>query len=426
MGNRRMRGARRGAAVVMTATALAVAVGGCAGAAHGKPAGLRLQIDGPDGLASDPVHMTVTGARPGSTVTLTASAADVHGVRWTSKAAFRADAHGAVDPARQAPLDGSYSGVDEMGLFWSMDPPTGEPTEFFGVAGAAFTVDVTAAGQGTTAARTLTRSFQSAGERVQALTVEQDGFEGHLFLPARLARPAPALVMIGGSEGGESMDDAAMLMAAKGYPALSVGYFAVSGTPPTLKDVPLEYFAKAATWLARQPGVDPRHLLILGASRGSEAALLTAQDFPDVVHGAILIAPSADVWGALPPPGDAWTLHGAPAGAPGSTIPVDKVSGPVQSFAGTDDQLWQSPLWAREITSELDAAHNPYPHADHEFPGAGHVVGSIPFLPETNDPASGPHKIHLGGTRQADAAAQGQTWSAMFGLLGGLAGAGGG
>ncbi|NUP45778.1 MAG: hypothetical protein HOW97_00470 [Catenulispora sp.] len=408
-------------AAAAAATAVATVVTGCGAPANPPPTALRLAIDGQSGPAYDPVHITVAGGAPGATVTLTASAADARGVSWTSKAAFRADAHGAVDLARQAPIGGSYSGVDAMGLFWSMDPPAGDPTDAFATSG--FTVTVTAASQGATTRGTVTRGFQSAGETVEPLTVAQNGFEGHLFLPAPRAKPAPALIMVGGSEGGESTYAAAMLMAAKGYPALSVGYFNVPGTPPTLTGIPLEYFAKAAAWLEQQPQVDKQHVLIYGGSRGSEAALLTAQDFPDLVHGAILVAPSAKVWGALPGPGDAWTLHGASAGAQGGDIPVDKVSGPVQAFAGTDDKLWDSPSWARQITAELDLAHNPHPHTDREFPAAGHMVGAIPYLPLMTTHTQYGQTFQLGGTRQADAAAQAQIWNAVFGLLAGLAGA---
>ncbi|MFF0067172.1 hypothetical protein ACFYRC_37890 [Streptomyces sp. NPDC005279] len=40
--------------------------------------------------------------------------------------------------------------------------------------------------------------------------------------------------------------------------------------------------------LAKQPGVDPHHILAMGYSRGSEAALLLANDYPDLIHGAVV------------------------------------------------------------------------------------------------------------------------------------------
>jgi dienelactone hydrolase len=421
MGNRRARrpwglALAAAMAVVMAATLAAAACG--SGVAR-RPENLALSVDPPRGPAYDPVRVKVSGADPGSMVTLTATAPGQGGVTWTSKAAFRADAQGVVDLTRQAPLGGSYSGVDPMGLFWSMDPPAGSSAEGFSTEG--FTATIAVADQGATSSVTVAREFQAAGETTQALTVARDGFEGHLFLPPGIDRPRPALIMFGGSEGGEGLYAAAMLMASQGYPVLSVGYFQEPGTPPELKDIPLEYFTKAAAWLARQPQVAKQHIVVYGVSRGSEAALLLAQNFPDLIHGAALIAPSAEVWDAYPGPGAAWTLHGARIAPAGTDIPVDKVSGPVQAFAGTDDKLWSSLAWARQIDDELDRAHNPYPHSEHEYQDAGHMVGAVPYRPTMTTYTLNGMLLTLGGTRQADAAAQAQTWKAVTDLLASLA-----
>ena len=42
------------------------------------------------------------------------------GGTWRSHAAFRADATGAVNVSSQPALSGTYQGIDQMGLFWSM------------------------------------------------------------------------------------------------------------------------------------------------------------------------------------------------------------------------------------------------------------------------------------------------------------------
>ena len=43
-----------------------------------------------------------------------------------SEATFRADDQGVVDLCRDAPVAGSYAGVDAMGLFWSRAPISAE------------------------------------------------------------------------------------------------------------------------------------------------------------------------------------------------------------------------------------------------------------------------------------------------------------
>ena len=107
-------------------------------------------------------------------------------------------------------------------------------------------------------------------------------------------------MLIGGSEGGVASPSSTDLLASHGYPTLALAYFHAPGLPTDLRNIPLEYFASAARWLARQPGVDPAHVVAAGGSRGTEAALLLSQNFPNLVHGAVLYAPSAKINGSFP------------------------------------------------------------------------------------------------------------------------------
>jgi dienelactone hydrolase len=52
----------------------------------------------------------------------------------------------------------------------------------------------------------------------------------------------PGVILIGGSEGGLHEVDAALL-AAHGFSVLALAYFGMPGVPPTIVDIPLEYFA---------------------------------------------------------------------------------------------------------------------------------------------------------------------------------------
>src|SRR5205085_10788827 len=114
------------------------------------------------------------------------------------------------------------------------------------------------------------------------------------------------------SSGGHSELPAAVL-ASHGYPTLSLAYFGEPGLPQELRSIPLEYFRGALRWLAARPGVDGRRLVVLGISRGGEAALLAGISFPDLVHGVITCTGGGPVvLGTAPGVSDsAWTLGGA-------------------------------------------------------------------------------------------------------------------
>ena len=96
-------------------------------------------------------------------------------------------------------------------------------------------------------------------------------FVGYLFSPPDAGARRPGVLVFGGSEGGDAWPAGlAQSLAAHGYPALAVGYFDLPGLPAGLANIPLEYFAAAADWLASQPGVDATRLAVFGWSRGSE------------------------------------------------------------------------------------------------------------------------------------------------------------
>jgi len=386
----------------------------------------QLVIDAAAALADQPVHIAVTGLTPGAQVTLVTRASDYRSQPWQARATFVAGPSGTVDPGEQAPTGGTYRGVDPMGLFWSMNPVTGDPgtaafSPLFPQVAPSFAIELSAyLGTQRIAVRVLTRRWMASGVTHRRLALAHDGVVGDLFLPPPGSTPHPAVLAFGGSEGGESMNYAAALLASHGYRALSLGYFALPGLPKTLRDIPLEYFAAAARALAAQPGVDPAHVLAMGYSRGTEAALLLADLFPDLVHGAVLYAPSAVINVGFPGGGAAWTLHGEPVTL--YPIPVDHVSGPVLALGGQNDGLWDSADWAEQIDHELSVAGSPYPHHALVFPDAGHGLGTFPYLPAaTSQLQPVTHqRLDLGGTRAGNEAAQQTGWGRVLALLASL------
>uniref|UniRef100_G3Q0D6 Acyl-CoA thioester hydrolase/bile acid-CoA amino acid N-acetyltransferase domain-containing protein n=1 Tax=Gasterosteus aculeatus TaxID=69293 RepID=G3Q0D6_GASAC len=73
-------------------------------------------------MFDEPVQVKVAGLRSRQMVTLRARSTDEKGVVFSSSATFRADGSGQIDLERDPSLGGTYTGVEPMGLLWSMRP----------------------------------------------------------------------------------------------------------------------------------------------------------------------------------------------------------------------------------------------------------------------------------------------------------------
>lgn len=84
---------------------------------------LRL-LPGARCLFDEPVRVNVSGLRSRQVVSMRARLTDEKGEVFSSSATYRADGSGEVDLNRDPSLGGSYSGIEPMGLLWSMRPHT--------------------------------------------------------------------------------------------------------------------------------------------------------------------------------------------------------------------------------------------------------------------------------------------------------------
>lgn len=419
-----------------TSVWIVAVLGFTAAACADERSDLAIVVDKPVALADTAITITIIGVKPGIQVDVRAHFADAESAQWSSQATFVATGS-SVDLAKQAPVSGSYQVADAMGLFWSMATTAGHENDRFTAPGAeAFIVTLAATAGGKSVSTTITRRV--TGENVSHTDLRPDGagFHGTYFNPPVSASPLrPAVLTFGGSEGGAGSGVyVARYLAAHGFPALGIGYFGETGLPSTLDSIPLEYFAKALTWLRGRPGIDPNHVWVMGASRGSEAALLTAAHFPALANGVIVGSPSAVVISALgdsptPVKHSAWTLGGQPlpyldrfatgvAEDPQAKIPVELIRGPVLTIAGQDDHLWPSYLWAEEIMARLDSHHVSYPHRNLSYPDAGHNVDAfIPYRPVVSKVQTRYGTLDLGGSPTVDTRALADAWPRILTFL---------
>jgi dienelactone hydrolase len=423
-------------------------------------------------VEGEPVHIVVTGLAPGQSVTLRASQT-LPGYPggeqlFRGAASFVADAGGVIDLRTARPLAGSsYDRPDAAGLFWSMAP---ERKAGAGAAGTApGGTEGTAIGDvaievesgGAVIARGVAR-IRGAAADVAVRDISEPGVTG-IFARDRGAARQPAIIVLGGSEGGLATARwATPLLASQGYAVLGLGYFqgdeaALTDLPANLESIPLETLTRARDWLARQPGVDATRIAIVGVSKGAELALVGAATFPWVTAvGAF--APSHVVWEGVPPddadrPGrSSWTLGGRPLphvrwswaamrrgdavrAATGSSrltqvhleslaeyagdvdaarIPIERSRAALFIAAGTDDAMWPSAFSAEELRARL-AKRDAALATVFEIHPTGHLIMGTGWAPTTQfQRATGRLQ---GGNARLDAEAQRVIWPAFLGFL---------
>lgn len=368
-------------------------------------------------LIDQPSTIRVTGLLPNAPITLKADLVDGAGHPWNAEAQFTADAHGTVDLAQQAPTAGSYRTVSAMGLIWAMRPAS-KDTHFYApphdpdpeIVHFHLLVD------GREAANAdLVQSLIADG--VQRVHL-QGALHGTLFLPPGDGRH-PGVLVLGGSEGGVPAARAAWL-ASHGYAALALAYFRFESLPPTLRDIPLEYFGQALSWMSQRPEIDPNRLAVMGASRGGELSLQLASIYPQI-HAVVAFVPANVRHPSCcdRPMGAAWTLHGQPlawslpevrsdpAAVMRSTIAVENIRGPVLMIGAESDGVWPSSDMVQAAADRFRQTHFAYPVVTLIYPHAGHRAGMPEIVPAWNNGIRHPLTgsiVNLGGTPEGNAA----------------------
>ncbi|GAB2819124.1 acyl-CoA thioester hydrolase/BAAT C-terminal domain-containing protein [Lentzea nigeriaca] len=374
-----------------------------------------------------PVDIIVVGLPPGDEVTVQLSTGDraSHGV-------FIADERGVVDLTRHAPRDGTYHGVDPMGLFWSLEHTGGKPGPMC----------LSVEGAGEVALRRLT-----VPEGVERLEVRENGLVGTLFAPEADGGELPGVIVLSGSEGGIHETDAALL-AAHGFVTFALGYFGMKGLPEHLVDIPLEYFGTAIDHLAERCG----EIGIVGGSRGGELALLVGSMYPQVravvsvVGSGVVtqgIGPGANLLQKLSYEAASWTYKGQPLpylpyyvsgelrskivndepvplrlafdtsdGIPEDTeIRVENIVGGVLLISSGHDDGWPSTELSEVAMRRLKDHEHPFPYEHVVYPEAGHLIAGPPYRPATDVTYPGPGVTFSGGgVPHATAHAQANAW----------------
>jgi dienelactone hydrolase len=396
----------------------------------------RLDVSPRTVMVDEPIVVRATGLRPGSEATLRVQATDASGREWRSEAVFRADAQGTADASRDAPVRGSYTGVERMGLFWAMDrepaaagspsapaepaaalqammlPPARPPFARPPAGRIATTAELVVDGA-VADSIAIERRLTSPGTTVTE--IREQGLVGRLYAPGGRR---PAVMVLGGSNGGISPAYAPTL-AAHGFTTFSLAYFQAPGLPPDLVEIPLEYFGHALDWLRGRPEVDPARIAVLGISRGGELSLLLGAQF-DVVRAVVALSPSSVVWeGAIRDPArrglaavradrSSWSREGRPlpyarkqitpelerkiasgerfavieyhsaeavTAAPAeAVIPIERSRAPMLLVSGRADRMWPSESMAEQVVARRRATPGAAAIEHRAYDEASHVL----------------------------------------------------
>lgn len=392
----------------------------------------------------DPPSIRVTGLPPLVPITIRATLTDTAGQTFTSNARFVPHGDGIVDTSRSV-ANGSYEGVDPMGLFWSL---AGKGVTQWPVSGAVeTTIDVLDEKDQILATGKIQRRVIPSDVSVRELRRPDSALVGRFYEHAGKKRAA--LLTLTGSNGGID-PTMAPLLASRGYNVLALAYYHYEGVPADLIECPLESFRDALRWLVAQPSVDAQHIGIVGVSKGAEAALLIASYFPESLRVVAAIVPSSVVWEGIDararfgtdpqfdaPGRSSWSLGGKPLPFvrkvvsqerlthrpvatrdeyeppmhqpldPATLIPVERIRAPIFLAASGDDLAWPSLTMALQIKKRLADHHRSQAVEVHEYLHAGHVVA----------PPGYRTGFALGGTPAENARAGADAWFHLLRFL---------
>lgn len=269
--------------------------------------------------------------------------------------------------------------------------------------------------------------------------------------------PRPVVVILHGADGGtEAGDRFGPILAQMGYAAVGLPYYSPDwgehGPPKALPELPggfldirVDQIAELREALRAVPGVDVERFGLLGASKGSEFALIAASRYP-WIDSVVAYSPTDVVWegwglevleaegtrssfsfGGQPlafmpyrgfvegllagPAADLRAIHdNGRADHPGreaaARIEVEAYPGALMVIAGGRDAQWNSAKSAEAIVrtradAGLDTEALIYPEAGHDLVGGG-----------------GPREaLRSGGTPAADAAARRDAWPRVVAFL---------
>ncbi|XP_041795557.1 peroxisomal succinyl-coenzyme A thioesterase-like [Chelmon rostratus] len=245
---------------------------------------VKLSVQPSRGLVDEKFIILVQNTPPGFWLTIHALHKCEDGHSWEAFAHYTTNATGTVNVSEDPSLGGTYSGVEQMGLLWSLRPvPGSKPALRLRKVNVLTPMEVTISvyqghqtkgfmDQVPLASTVVERWYMAPG--VRRVPITEGGLTATLFLPSGLG-PFPGLLDLWGG-GGKLVEYRAALLASHGFASLALDYLTPKITMETGKIVDNDYFETAYRVLEQHPEVLGSRIAMLGLSFGTSMTLKMA------------------------------------------------------------------------------------------------------------------------------------------------------
>ncbi|XP_068162721.1 bile acid-CoA:amino acid N-acyltransferase-like isoform X2 [Antennarius striatus] len=361
-------------------------------------------------LVDEKFKVLVENLAPGSPVTLHSLHQSEDQDYWEAFGHYISDHRGVVSVAEDLSFGGTYTGVEVMGLLWSMRPAPGSHdckrlrkknvctpilvsiSVYRGHLAEGFR------DQSPLASVLIERWYMAPG--VQRIDIREKGVRGTLFIPPGPG-PFPGMLDMWGGGGG-LVEYRTSLLASHGYASFALEYF-----PPGAMwkaDVDLSHFETAFNILKDHPQVIPHRIGIFGFCLGSTVAMhlvtessiikplccvcvsgfhMTVPEFTVkkvhelmVKHSNVvrLDENNHEIWRDLGP---------EMIKDPSYKLNVQKINCPVLLVSGHEDQNCAAVENAEDIFQSMTVLGKEHLVTSVQYPGAGHMI-EPPFSPHSS------------------------------------------
>ncbi|KAM9376639.1 peroxisomal succinyl-coenzyme A thioesterase-like [Pholidichthys leucotaenia] len=370
---------------------------------------VKLSVEPSRALMDEKILVLVQNGSPGSQLTIHALHRCEDGHHWEAFAHYTTDATGTVNVSQDPSLGGTYSGVEPMGLLWSLRPvPGSKPGLRMRKKDVQIPMEVRISvyrGHWTEgfldrtplAGVVVERWYVAPG--VQRIPVTENSLTATLFLPPG-SGPFPAIIDLYGG-GGQLIEYRAALLASRGFAALALDYLTPKVTKETGKVVKNDYFEKAYQFLQNHPQVLGHRIAMLGLSFGTTITLKMAA-YSEVIKLSCAVC----IGGSHVQPVDGSVeeglqfIHRNVAKAhfsernevitkdlflplttdPSLRVDMGRIRCPLLLIVGEDDQSWPAYESAAHIKLMMERAGNDHLLTVLSYPDAGHLI-EPPYLP---------------------------------------------